>query len=186
MNKQTYPIPEGCKAITMEIIDNKIVTTFEPARPEFLRGDVTISKLGSVCVVDEIKGDHIYEIVGVLPSGKITFRDRTPFIDVDGSRHATPEEAQPLWDTLAKEGKRWNPETMQVEEIKKEIPRAKKDGIYWCFGNRLGVFESTEDGDKADDARHYLGNYFLTKEQAQRASDKLKSALDEFWKEELK
>lgn len=37
MNKQTYPIPEGCKAITMEIIDNTIVTTFEP---EFKRGDV--------------------------------------------------------------------------------------------------------------------------------------------------
>ena len=29
--KQTFKIPEGCKTVTIEQIDNKIVTTFECA-----------------------------------------------------------------------------------------------------------------------------------------------------------
>ena len=37
MTKQTFTIPEGCKAVTVEQVDNQIITTFEP---EFKRGDV--------------------------------------------------------------------------------------------------------------------------------------------------
>ena len=32
---------------------------------------------------------------------------------------ATPEEAQRLWDALAKQGKRWNPETMAGWRLKR-------------------------------------------------------------------
>lgn len=30
MTKQSFPIPEGCKAVTVEQVGNQIITTFEP------------------------------------------------------------------------------------------------------------------------------------------------------------
>ena len=185
MNKQTFPIPEGCKAISMEIIDNQIVTTFEP---QFKRGDVIAFKDGAVCVVDIIKEKLVYEIVGVTGYGHITFGNGNHFSKTHFfSRHATPEETQRLWDALAKEGKRWNPEKMEVEKIKKEIPRAKyMENYYVVEYNSFNVFTASETRHRFDNERHEIGNYFLTEEQSKRASDKLKQALSDFWKEELK
>lgn len=39
--------------------------------------------------------------------------------DVHGSRLAIEEEKQQLFDALAKEGKRWNPDTKQIEDLSK-------------------------------------------------------------------
>lgn len=185
MKKETFPIPAGCRAITMEIIDNKIVITFEP---EFKRGDVLISTMGYICILDEIKNkNEAFEIVGVI-KGEITYNNKSLYFGyTQNLRLATTEEAQPLWDALAKEGKRWNPETMQIEEIKKEMPRAKFSGVYYFIEfDTCSVCKAYEINHRFDDERHERDNYFLTEEQAQRAADKLKSALDEFWKEELK
>jgi hypothetical protein len=30
--KQTFEIPEGCRKVTIEQIDNQIITTFEPPK----------------------------------------------------------------------------------------------------------------------------------------------------------
>ena len=194
MNKQTYPIPEGCKAITMEIIDNTIVTTFEPAQaqPEFKRGDVIYCEdkdgFSWVFILKEktIRKYNPYNYFCVVTSiGEIATDDRCRHPE-RVFRHATPEEAQRLWDALAKDDKRWNPETMEVEEIKKEIPRAKLWDPYWVFDSDFDVSSCQETNHKADNNSHQKGRYFLSKEQAQRATDKLKQALADFWKEELK
>lgn len=186
MTKQSFPIPEGCKAVTVEQIGNQIITTFEPSQPKFKRGDVAISKMGSVCVVDEITGDYIYEIVGVTPRLIITFRSRIHFAEVDGLRHATPDEAQRLWDALAKEGKRWNPETMEVEEIKKERWRAKSGEMYYTLTSWFTAQLDVEDNEDGDNVRYTQGRYFQTEAQAQRAADRLKAELDKFWEEEVR
>lgn len=114
MTKQSFPIPEGCKAVAVEQVGNQIITTFEP------------------------------------------------------------------------QFKRVNPETMQAEEIKKEIPRAKKRDEYYYIRYDNTVCSDVDLCGADDIACYKTGNYFCTREQAQRAADKLKSALDEFWKEELK
>lgn len=44
-------------------------------------------------------------------------------------RNATPEEIQELDDQLAAEGKRWNPDTMQIEKLKWK-PK-KRDKYYY-------------------------------------------------------
>ena len=198
MNKQTFPIPEGCKAVTVEQVGNQIITTFEP---EFKRGDVLIC-------YDETRNNNANRFVfifkDIVPDNmgngmcsyvclslntlKLDYEDRFAS-DWDVLRHATPEEAQLLWDVLAKEGKRWNPETMKVEEIKKEIPRAKVGSVYYSvdLGNIIKPFYYSEEvNDEIDKRNHETGNYFITEEQAQRAADKIKQALAEFWKEELK
>lgn len=70
----------------------------------------------------------------------------------------------------------------------KERWRAKNGGIYYSvdMSSSRSVYYSEECSDKIDDRQYKNGNYFQTEEQAQRAADKLKRALNEFWEEELK
>ena len=192
MNKQTYPIPDGCKAISMEIIDNKIVTTFEPAQehPEFKSGDVLITKNSGVFIFNHTSpydNNYIHTIASINRLGNFALNHPKFCHFEDIYRHATPEEAQRLWDALAKEGKRWNPETMQVEEIKKEIPKANHLSFYYFVSDLdFSINDCMENIHLQDGMRHKAGNYFLSEDQAQRAAEKLKAALADFWKEELK
>lgn len=50
--------------------------------------------------------------------------------DVHGSRLATKEEKQQLFDALAKEGKRWNPDTKLFEDLPKKCEFKPMD---WCL-----------------------------------------------------
>lgn len=182
MNKQTFTIPEGCKAVTVEQVGNQIITTFEPA---FKRGDVLITKkthsiYDSILVYGSHDGASIIPIVGIY-GGVVIFGG----VCAAKYRHATPEEAQRLWDALAKEGKRWNPETMQVEPIKRKVPRARNE-IYYYITGTLNIAVDSDIDHSIDCERHISGNYFCNKEQAQRASDLLKAELDKFWERELK
>lgn len=183
MTKQTFTIPEGCKAVTVEQVDNQIITTFEP---EFKRGDVLISKGGGICVLDEITNkNQAVEIIGLI-GNKITHQSKPYYFDnTQRLRLATPEEAQLLWDALAKKGKRWNPETMKVEEIKNELWMAEKGGEYYYIRYDHTVCRDVECGANDDITYYEAGNYFQTKDQAQRAADRLKAELDKFWEEEL-
>ena len=191
MTKQTFTIPEGCKVVTVEQVGNRIITTFEP---EFKRGDVLIEKnvaSTSILIFDRAEQNRSFYFALFFINGFKKYLILNDFISnnvVDSLRHATPEESQPLWDALAKDGKRWNPETMQVEPIKKERWRAKNNGIYYSVdmsSSRL-VYYSEECSDKIDDRQYKNGNYFQTKEQAHRAADRLKAELDKFWEEELR
>lgn len=183
MNKQTFTIPEGCKAVTVEQVGNQIITTFGPV---FKRGDVLIAKSGAICIFDKISSNGVdfYEIIAIY-RGKIYKRDSYIFGQTEDYRHATPEEAQLLWDALTKEGKRWNPETMQIEPIKRKVPRAWNE-IYYYITGTLNIAVDSDIDHSIDCERHISGNYFCNKEQAQRASDLLKSELDKFWERELK
>lgn len=197
MTKQSFTIPEGCKAVTVEQVGNQIITTFEP---EFKRGDVLICYDKTISadtglfvfifkdIVPDNMGNGMCAYVR-LSTNRLRLDYEYMFASYwDVLRHATPEEAQLLWDALAKKGKRWNPETMQVEEIKKERWRAENDGIYYSVDistTRL-VYYLEECGDAVDNRNYTSGNYFQTEEQAQRAADRLKAELDKFWEEELR
>ena len=190
MNKQTFQIPEGCKAVTVEQVGNQIITTFEPA---FKRGDVIYCEdrdgFSWVFILKE-KTNREYN-----PYDYFCGVTSTSGIIIDNScrhpervfRHATPEEAQRLLDALAKKGKRWNPETMQVEPIKKERWRAKVGQQYHYIMFPTLCIVCSEYSNSSEEVKMCsIGNHFQTKEQAQRSADKLKQALADFWKGELK
>lgn len=186
MTKQSFPIPEGCKAVTVEQVGNQIITTFEP---EFKRGDILVTK-NNICFIfrpTETDKAYFYFMHDLDKDLRNSFSESQYCGLFSNCRHATPEEAQRLWDALAKEGKRWNPETMQVEEIKKERWRAKNGGIYYSvdMSSSRSVYYSEECSDKIDDRQYKNGNYFQTEEQAQRAVYRLKAELDKFWEDEL-
>ena len=112
--RHTFKIPEGVKKVTVEHVGNRIVVEMVPEeRKEPKPGDVMVNTSGSVYIfkaaVDNFNHKH-YAWFG--KDGRLVIGSMcTP------GRPATPEEAQPLWDALKKAGKRWNAETMQVEEI---------------------------------------------------------------------
>lgn len=185
MTKQSFTIPEGCKAVTVEQVGNQIITTFEPG---FKRGDVLIAKSGAICIFDKISSNGVdfYEIIAIY-RGKIYKRDSYIFGQTEDYRHATPEEAQFLWDALAKEGKRWNPETMQVETIKKKRWRAEKCKVYYCPIDFEGANSPTGDYKSIiDDYMFDNGFYCQTPDQSKRLFEVIKQVTDKFWEEELR
>ena len=188
MNKQTFQIPEGCRAITVEQIGNQLVPTFD-VEPNFEDGDI---------LIDEQIGWAIYIYRKTDESGKgyfyclfdsslgLSFADGSHYGYTSTARLATPKEAQKLFDALKEEGKVWNHETMEVEELKKERWRAIRGKGYYYFYWDMNIVTSIEDGRHLDNIRYNSGNYFRTIEQAERANPYIKKALDKFWEEELK
>ena len=62
---------------------------------------------------------------------------------------------------------------------KEKIPRATKEQIYYFINDELNVIEDEEDCLSIDDERYKCGNYFLSKEQAEKAIVKIKQAIEE-------
>jgi hypothetical protein len=144
--RHTFDIPDGVKEVTVGQVGNRIVVEMvSEERKEPKPGDVMINRFGSVYifkgVVDDYKHEH-YAWLGA--SGRLVINTNTK---CNPGRPATSEEAQTLWDALKKAGKRWNPETMEVEEIT-EIDRIREwvekhlnDGYY----TRQGISRAIED-----------------------------------------
>lgn len=97
------------------------------------------------------------------------FKDDTKF------RNATPEEIQELNDQLAAEGKRWNPDTMQIEKLRW---KPNKNDIYYYISS-VGWFITSETWDNwTYDIEHYeMGNCFKTKEEAEAKLEQIKQIL---------
>lgn len=116
---QEIKIPEGCKA---SIDFEKRVVVIEKERSKFKRGDIVKWQgcrpfVGIILRENRHDGRENYVIDDPTDSNKKLFDS----CYVDFVRLATPSEAQLLFDALAKEGKRWNAETMQIEDIEKDI-----------------------------------------------------------------
>ena len=131
--RHTFAIPDGVKKVTVEQVGNRIVVEMVPEK-EPKPGDVMINKHGSVYIFKSVadNGELHYHSAWLGEDGYLS-TGRSWCIS---GRPATPEEAQPLWDALKKAGKRWNPETMQVEEIteKEKIEKFLEsfaDGAIW-------------------------------------------------------
>jgi len=110
--RYTFDIPEGVKRVTASQEGNRIVVEMVPEGPK--PGDVMISDWGAVYIFksDRYKGGYHNCFAWLGESGNLLIGDWC----LPG-RPATPEEAQPLWDALKKDGKRWNAETMEVEDV---------------------------------------------------------------------
>lgn len=84
---------------------------------------------------------------------------------------------QRLFDAMAKDGKRWNAEAKQVEDIKTKRWRAKKNEQYYTLDDYFEVCESEENNDHIDEKRYKYGFYFQTEQQAEAAAEKIKELL---------
>lgn len=125
-------VPDGFVLDKIETEGNNIVA-FVKEKEKFKRGYVVASK------------HFIVPYMGVNPNEAILFNcffrtsDYTVHLRneikvgcgyINEYRLATPSEAQQFFDALAKEGKRWNPDTLQIENIEKDILVPDNIGIY--------------------------------------------------------
>ena len=109
--RHAFDIPDGVKKVTVEQVGNRIVVEMVPEK-EPKAGDVMINKWGSVYIFKEVRGESHEYFACLGRDGRVYYHS----VAIPG-RPATPEEAQPLFDALKKAGKRWNPETMEVEDV---------------------------------------------------------------------
>ena len=82
------------------------------------------------------------------------------------------EENQLLFDALAKEGKRWNADKKCIEDLPRW--RAKANETYYFIAIDVEVMDDIEDGVCVDDACYYAGNYFKTREAAERVAKQIR------------
>lgn len=110
--------------------------------------------------------------IGISMEGKLWYKS-----DIGGSYKkdsiypALESEKQELFDKLAEVGKRWNPETKQLEDIRW---RAKKREEYYTINSALDVVGKFAGACPHEDVLHERGNYFRTPEAAQKVADRIK------------
>lgn len=127
--KQTYKIPDGVKELEITQHDDKIVIEFIP---DFKRGDVLASDWGGENIVIILKNVYDYGVsyYATLSKSLGLKIDNDYLPEKQYFRHATEAEKQLLFDKLKEQGKRWNFETMELEDI----PEKLKEGelaIFW-------------------------------------------------------
>ena len=176
-NGDRLTVPQGCKATVngSEIIIEK--------EREFKDGDILTS------IYDD-KVTLIFKCYHNDGSGRgmSYFNTETNPVkglenkcwDMDSFRQATDEERQHLFDKMKERGLRWNAEQKRVEKIRW---RAKEGDVYWMLSSALAGLKMQEDNVVADQAFWKCGNYFKTKEQAERAGEAIKEVLRKFHEE---
>lgn len=110
--------------------------------------------------------------VGIDCYNDITINEDNRFGFSNEVRCATPEEKAAFLSRLEKEcGKRWNPVTKNLEDIRW---RAKKGETYFYVDNCALVTTHGETFDMIDNLRYELGNYFRYYESAQKVAGQIK------------
>ena len=176
-------VPEGCTAdIKQE--NGYLVVTFEPKEWEPKDGDIIAYSFKSnnlnIGIFREQFGPGPYDLhkdyvtIGGN-SGELIWGDET-FIH-DYMRPATEEEKQRLFDALAKKGKRWNAEEKRIEDLPRW--RALYNENYYLIGIGLTVDCQYEIGHSVDDKRYYAGNYFKTREAAEKVAEQVREIFKE-------
>ena len=164
--KQTFKIPDGCKEVTIEQIDNQIVTTFEPKKYTPKAGDCVkmyYTNSVSFCKINEVIGasvmcnTHISRNEYVNKDGLFNMYSKIEKITTGEYKSEfeklgyTYDEAT---DTASK--KRW---------------RAEEDGEYYFINGSFENRIASELNSEIDDILFKNGNYHKTKEQAEQYRD---------------
>lgn len=110
--RHTFTIADDVKTITIEQVGNRIVLEMVPEEAEPKPGDVMVNELGSVYIFKEKYGNMHKNYAFLGKDGHLIIGGHC-----FSGRPATPEKAKLLFDALKKEGKQWNPETMEVEDV---------------------------------------------------------------------
>lgn len=173
-------IPDGCKAT---IKDGVIIFEKEESKEqEFKRGDVIVSKMNEILLVDvhSFENYRLRSFVHIRQDGMLSDSSYSLWNENYTWRYATEEEKQLLFDKMKEQGLKWNAEEKKVEKIRW---RAKKGEEYRFMNTDFTTVCTTELGDDVDTNRYDALNYFRTKEQAEEAAKRIKEVLCNYHEE---
>lgn len=106
---------------------NRETLEVEKALPEFKDGDIVVYGK-SVAICRKIYKHTLYFYVSIDETFGLLLDDNR--VSAEGYRYATEAEKQRLFAALAKEDKRWNPDTKQIEDLPKKCEFKPMD---WCL-----------------------------------------------------
>ena len=128
-------IPEGVNRIAVKQHDDKVVIEFIPEKSKFKNGDFVYED-GRIMIVKNHPNNYYAIIYPKLDRKPIYNRRYAPTMPLSSLsfRYATEDEKQLLIDALKKDGKRWNAEKLEIEDIPQPKFKAGdkvkiKDGI---------------------------------------------------------
>lgn len=87
-------------------------------------------------------------------------------------RPATEAEKQRLFDALAKQGKRWNAGKKCIEDLPRW--RADDSGTYYYVTTIFSIEETKDLRLSSDDMFYESGNYFRTREAAEKVAEQIR------------
>lgn len=153
------------------IVEVEFEEKFEPKD-----GDFCVSNNGYVFILKSVYISSHFEkcascYYGIDANG---YLDYNLNYTIDDGRFATPEEKADFLERLEKEyKKRWNAKTKKLEDIRW---RADKKGLYYYLvaGENPVVHGCIDIGISCDNVRYEKGNYFRTREAAQKVADQIK------------
>lgn len=173
-------IPDGCKAT---IKDGVIIFEKEESKEqEFKRGDVIVSKMNEILLVDV----HCFEnrilrsFVHIQQDGIFFNSSYSLWNERHTWRLATEEEKQLLFDKMKEQGLKWNAEEKRVEKIRW---RAEYGCRYYLVTSCLKVGSNIDFRHTGEEERLEFDNYFRTEEQAEEAAKRVKEVLFNYHEE---
>lgn len=162
-------VPEGCTA-SIEQKNGFLIVSFEPKEEKWEPKDGDIISFGKRGIGIFKRYDYSGHTDYVAYVDELCF-DESDWVK-ENMRPATEEEKKRLFDALAKEGKRWNSETKQIEDFPRW--RALHGDNYYSIGSMLTVDPQTEIGFSTDDKHYNAGNYFKTREAAEKVAEQIR------------
>lgn len=185
--KIKVPIPDGMvlKSARSEIKDGVVVVIPEyEEKPEYKDGDILALLNGTIFIynsdnskIANSSGNNYYVAISIDSSLylKASFNTCTYLGHNNQIRSlATEEEKQKLFDILTKNGYKWNAEEKKIEKV---LPRALRGEKYFFLSSILQTRCDDDFRLIADTERYKSGNYFLTKEEAEKYAAKFKEML---------
>ena len=139
---------EVCEGATFEVVGGKLVIT--PKEQEFKDGDI-VRTAHFIAIYKEATGinlDFFYyvELKDDFDNDNVNELHYNSSLSPKELRFATKEEKQKLFDALKSKGKKWNPETKQIEDILKVGDLA----IFWNKNKKEAIvseiLETNESG----------------------------------------
>lgn len=173
-------IPEGCKAT---IKDGVVIFEKEESKEqEFKRGDVIVSKMNEILLVDvHCFENHILRsFVHIKQDGTLFNSSYSLWNEHYVWRLATEEEKQLLFDKMKEQGLKWNAEKKRVEKLRW---RADVGVKYYFVDSLLDVLHIKECWSSLCNKHYSARNYFRTEEQAEEAAKRIKEVLYNYHEE---
>lgn len=164
--KQTFKIPDGCNEVTIEQVDNQIITTFEPKKYTPKAGDYV-----KMYYTNSVSFCKINEVIGVSVMCN-TYISRNECLNKDGlfNMYSTIEQIT-LEEYAAEFEKLGYTYDEATDTASKERWRAEEDGEYYFINGSFEVRIASELNSEIDDILFKNGNYHKTKEQAEQYRD---------------
>lgn len=160
----------GVMTVNVEL-ENRKEQKYEPKdgdvvySPGIFDGVIAIyagtNETGGIMTYAELQGQHLQTVISEIGWGYTS-----------DYRPANETEKQLLFNALAEQGKRWNAEKKCIEDLPRW--RAVISGLYYIVDTDFFIREMKEKGERTDCALYDAGNYFRTREAAEKVAEQIR------------